>query len=92
VTTIGWALGRDEPAEAVEFLVEEERLWRAPLDTPRPDIEEAFSGREVGTPGFRTTINVQQLPPNIELGVFAVLPGERRVRFATLRCEDGSGG
>lgn len=92
VTTIGWVLGRDEPVEAVELWVAGERLWRAPVDVPRPDIERGFPDREVGTPGFRTTVNAQQLPPEITAEAIAVLPGERRARFAELRFEDGSGG
>ncbi len=92
VTTIGWVLGRDEPVEAVELWVEGERLWRAPVNLPRPDIERGFPERQVGSPGFRTTVNAQQLPPGISAEVFAVLPGERRVRFAEVCFEDGSGG
>jgi Glycosyl transferase family 2 len=92
VTTIGWVLGRDEPVEAFELWVAGKRLWRAPVDLPRPDIERAFPDREVGSPGFRTTVNAQQLPPDAAAEAVAVLPGERRVRFAELRFEDGSGG
>ncbi|MGN6258041.1 MAG: glycosyltransferase [Solirubrobacterales bacterium] len=92
VTTIGWALGREEPVEAVELWVAGERVWRAPVDLPRPDIERGFPDRDVGTPGFRTTVNAQQLPPGACAEVVAVLPGERRARFAEMRFEDGSGG
>lgn len=92
VTTIGWVLGREEPVEAVELWAEGERVWRAPVDRPRPDIERGFPDRDVGSPGFRTTVNAQQLPPDAEAEVLAVLPGERRVGFARLRFEDGSGG
>lgn len=92
VTMIGWALGRGEPVEAVELWVEGERLWRAPVDVPRPDLERGFPERDVGRPGFRTTVNAQQLPAGVEAEVVAVLPGERRLRFARLRFEDGSGG
>jgi glycosyltransferase involved in cell wall biosynthesis len=92
VTTIGWVLGRDEAVEAVEFWAGGERLWRAPVDLPRPDIERAFPDRQVGRPGFRTTVNALQLPPESLVEVVAVLAGERRARFAELRFEDGSGG
>jgi hypothetical protein len=92
VTTSGWVLGRDEPVEAVELWVEGERLWRAPVNLPRPDIEKAFPDHRVGSPGFRTTVNVQLLPPGISAEVYAVLPEERRARFAELHFEDGSGG
>jgi glycosyl transferase family 2 len=92
VTTIGWVLGREEAVEAVELWAAGERLWRMPVNVPRPDIERGFPDREVGTPGFRTTVNAQQLPPGSSAEAVAVLPGERRVRFAVLRFDDGSGG
>jgi hypothetical protein len=92
VTAIGWVLGRDEAVEAVEFWAGGKRLWRAPVDLPRPDIERAHPDRGVGTPGFRTTVNALQLPPQSLVEVVAVLPGGRRARFAELRFEDGSGG
>jgi hypothetical protein len=91
ISTIGWALGREQAVEAVELRVDGERMWRAPVNLPRPDIEAGFPDREVGTPGFRTTLNVQQLPAGAIAEVFAVLPGERTVRFAELRFRDGSG-
>jgi hypothetical protein len=89
---IGWVLGREEAVEAIELRVGGERLWRAPVDVPRPDIERGFPGREVGRPGFRTTGNAQQIPPGSVAEAFAVLSGERRVRFAELRFDDGSDG
>lgn len=92
VTTIGWVLGDDEPVEAFELWVGEERLWRAPVDQPRPDIERGFPDREVGTPGFRTTVNAHGLASGAVAEAVAVLPGEQRVRFAELRFDDGSGG
>ena len=91
ITTIGWVLGREELVEAVELWIGDERLWRAPVDQPRPDIERGFPDREVGTPGFRTTVNAQQLESGVTAEVVAVLPGERRARFAKLRFDDGSG-
>jgi hypothetical protein len=92
VTMIGWVLGREEQVEAVELWVGSKRLWRTPVDLPRPDIERGFPDREVGAPGFRTTVNAQQLPPGTSAEALAVLSGERRVRFAELRFDDGSGG
>jgi len=92
VTMIGWVLGRDEPVEAIELWAAGERLWRAPVDVPRPDIERGFPDRPVESPGFRTTVNAQQLPPGTSAEAFAVLPGERRLRFAELRFDVGSGG
>jgi len=92
VTTIGWVLGGEEPVEAIELWVGEKRLWRAPVDQPRPDIERGFPDREVGTPGFRTTVNAQGLEPGTCAEVVAVLAGGQRLRFAELRFDDGSGG
>lgn len=91
ISMIGWVLGRDDPVETVELRVDGERVWRAPVEIPRPDIEAGFPDRQVGTPGFRTTVNAQQLAPGAVAEVFALLPGERAVRFAELRFRDGSG-
>jgi hypothetical protein len=92
ITTIGWVLGRDELVEAIEWSVDGRRLWRAPVDVPRPDIEQGFEGKVVGTPGFRTTVNAQSLPAGSVAEVFAVLSGERRVRFAEMRFSGGAEG
>jgi Glycosyl transferase family 2 len=92
ISTIGWVLGRDEPVEAIELSVGGRRIWRAPVDVRRPDIEKGFSDREVGTPGFRTTVNAQQLPPGSTADVVAVLTGGRRARFAEMRFAGGAGG
>lgn len=91
VPTAGWVLGRDELVEAVELRVDGRRLWRAPVDVRRPDIEKGFGNRDVGRPGFRTTVNAQLIAPDSVAQVFAVLPGERKLRFAELRFSDAGG-
>jgi glycosyltransferase involved in cell wall biosynthesis len=85
VDVFGWALGAERPAVAVEFSVDGEPFWRAPLRYERPDLAEAFPERpEAGRAGFRTTLNLIGTPPELELALSVVLKGQRRVPLATI--------
>ena len=87
----GWVLGRETAVREIEWRCGDEVIWRAPVNRPRPDIEEAFPELEVGAPGFRTTLNTCDLPrPSVVEG-FAVLADGRRAPFALLRLQDGEG-
>jgi len=86
VDVLGWALGAEREAVAVEFEIGDEVFWRAPLRAERPDLAEAFPEHAgAGRAGFRTTLNVIGTPAEFELGVSAVLRGHRRVRLGTIR-------
>ncbi len=83
---IGWTIGAEREAVAVEFSYEGKPFWRASLRAERPDLAEAFPGRgEAGRAGFRTTLNLLGTAAEFEVGVAAVLEGQRRVPFATIR-------
>jgi glycosyltransferase involved in cell wall biosynthesis len=85
----GWLLGEEAPVRAVEWLREDELVWRNPVDQPRPDIAEGFPGLDVGKPGFRTTLNALRLPAETLLTGVAVLADGSRADFARLRLRDG---
>jgi len=87
----GWVLGREAKVLAIELTSGEESLWRAPLNQPRPDIEQAFPDVEVGLAGFRTTFNAIELPGAVELTATAVLADGTRAPFARLRLRGGEG-
>jgi glycosyltransferase involved in cell wall biosynthesis len=88
VDVTGWALGADARAVAVEFGIDGEVFWRAPLRTPRPDVAEAFPDRpESASAGFSTTLNMIGTPPRFEVEVSVVLEGQRRARLATIAGE-----
>jgi hypothetical protein len=86
VDLLGWALGEDARAVAVEFLIDGKVFWRAAVRAERPDLAEAFPDYpDAGRAGFRTTINLVGTPPEFEIELGAVLKGQRRVPFGILR-------
>jgi glycosyltransferase involved in cell wall biosynthesis len=62
ISVVGWVVGEDGDANAVEFEAGGEVVWRAPVRIERPDVAAAFPELEVGRPGFQTTLNVQAIP------------------------------
>lgn len=86
VDVIGWAIGSDRPAVAVEFSYRGEQFWRAGLRSERPDLAEAFPEREeAARAGFRTTLNLLGTAAEFEVEVAAVLKGQQRVPIGTIR-------
>jgi glycosyltransferase involved in cell wall biosynthesis len=88
ISVVGWALGRERPAVAIEFESGGDVIWRAPVHVRRPDVVEAFPDLAVGAPGFETTLNAQELPNGSVTTVLAVLAGGMRAPFAELRLRD----
>lgn len=88
VDVVGWALGSDAPAVAVEFAIDGEVFWRAPVRAPRPDVAETFPDRPgSGSAGFSTTLNLIGTPPRFEVEVSVVLKGQRRARLGMIAGE-----
>jgi len=86
VDVIGWALGSDREAVAVEFSYDGKPFWRAGLRAERPDLAQAFPERgEASRAGFRTTLNLLGTAAEFEVEVAAVLKGQRRVPVGTIR-------
>jgi glycosyltransferase involved in cell wall biosynthesis len=86
VDLLGWALGESARVVAVEFLVDGRVFWRAAVRAERPDLAKAFPDYpDAGRAGFRTTINLIGTPPEFEVELTAVLKGQRRVPFGTVR-------
>jgi glycosyltransferase involved in cell wall biosynthesis len=85
VDVLGWALGADARAVAIEFSIGPESFWRAPLRAERPDLVEAFPELpEAARAGFRTTLNLIGTPAEFELEIAVVLKGQRRAHLATI--------
>jgi len=86
VDLIGWAIGSEREAVAVEFSYQGNPFWRASLRAERPDLAEAFPDRrEAGRAGFRTTLNLLGTGAEFEVEVAAVLKGQQRVPFGRIR-------
>jgi glycosyltransferase involved in cell wall biosynthesis len=85
VDVLGWALGAQARAVAIEFSIGGEPFWRVPLRAERPDLAEAFPDMpEAARAGFRTTLNMIGTPAEFELEIAVVLKGQRRARLATI--------
>jgi glycosyltransferase involved in cell wall biosynthesis len=85
IDLIGWVLGRDVPAVAVEVVYEGAVVRRALVDNYRPDIEEAFADVSgAAQSGFRTTVGVTGMG-ELELEVRAVLRDQSRVPLGKIR-------
>jgi glycosyltransferase involved in cell wall biosynthesis len=85
VDVLGWALGAERRAVAVEFAIDGETFWRVPLREERPDLAAAFPDNpEAGRAGFRTTLNLIGTPAEFEIGVSVVLKDQRLAPLATI--------
>ena len=85
VDVLGWSIGADKRAVAVEFAIDGKSFWRAPLRAERTDLTDAFPDRsEAGRSGFKTTLNMIGTPAEFELEVLVVLKGQRRVHLGTI--------
>jgi glycosyltransferase involved in cell wall biosynthesis len=85
VDVLGWALGADARAVAIEFSFGGKPFWRAPMRAERPDLADAFPETpEAARAGFRTTLNMIGTPAEFELEISVVLKGQRRARLATV--------
>jgi glycosyltransferase involved in cell wall biosynthesis len=86
VDVLGWAIGAEAEAVAVEFSIGDRVFWRAPLRARRPDLAEAFPDvAQASQAGFRTTLNLIGTPPEFKLTVAVVLADQRRAELAAIR-------
>jgi glycosyltransferase involved in cell wall biosynthesis len=94
VTVAGWVVGDRSPAVAVEFEHGGNLVWRAPVGRARSDVVEAFPDASVGRPGFQTTINVCDLPPDAGVTAVGVFADGSRIALGELafsEAPDGAG-
>jgi len=70
----GWAIGESAPAVAVELVHGNDLVGRAPLDQPRPDLEQAFPERTgIGNAGFGMVVSLVGRGPGLPIEVRVVL-------------------
>lgn len=83
---VGWVVGKDAAAVAVEIVVAGTVACRASVDVQRPDIAAAFPAVEdAANSGFRALVTVVSAEPHLDLEVLAVLASQERVPLARLR-------
>lgn len=81
----GWVIGREAAPVAVDIEDESGVRWRVPVGNPRPDVAAAYPDVEGASAcGFSRSLPWTHLPPRSDIHLWAVLPGERRSRFATI--------
>jgi hypothetical protein len=85
VTIAGWIVGHGGTAESIDFEVDGEVVWRAPVSRARGDVLDAFPGVAVANCGFQTTLNVHEIPPDAVTVLLAVFADGTRVPLAELR-------
>lgn len=86
IIVAGWALGRNSPAVAVEFVNDGTVLQRVPIDILRSDIVAAFPevpGAERS--GFQTTLDLSEMAPAFDLPVQTVFEDGNRVQIGVIR-------
>jgi hypothetical protein len=88
VMVAGWVVGDGGAASAIEFEHAGEVVWRAPVGRERSDVAEAFSGAEVGKPGFQTTLNACELPLGAQVTAFGVFNDGKRIPICELTLSD----
>jgi hypothetical protein len=70
----GWAIGESSPAVAVELVHGDDLVASAPIDQPRPDLEQAFPERTgIGNSGFTTVASLVARDPDIPVEIRALL-------------------
>lgn len=83
---VGWVLGADRPAVAVELVAGGDVVAQVPVRVARPDLADAYPDVPgAGCSGFRTQLTIVLAEPHVDLEVQAVLDTHERVPFATIR-------
>lgn len=83
---IGWALGRDRSAVAVEVREEGRLLQRSQIRTDRPDVAAAFPNvADASRAGFSTVVRTLPMGAEFELDVAVVLEDGVRVSLGKIR-------
>lgn len=81
----GWVLPEEEPALAVEFVVEGSVVGRAVVDRARPDVEEIHDDLPYASHcGFEHRLNAAAVRDEVSMTIRVVLNPATRVRIADL--------
>jgi hypothetical protein len=81
----GWVLGDEQPIQEIEIHHGGVVIRRTPLDQQRPDVARDYPDSPgSGTSGFRTSVSVIGLEPEVEIQVRAVLVDGTRSRLGSV--------
>lgn len=74
LTIDGWVIGAQSPARQLEIVYNGEIIQKSEIDLPRPDVAKAYSHiPNIENTGFRALVDINRLPPEIELFVRVIL-------------------
>src|SRR5829696_3131343 len=81
----GWVLGNDQSVQEIEIHQGGVVIRRAPLDQHRPDVARDYPDSPgSGISGFRTSVSVIGLEPDVALQLRAVLTDGSRARLCSV--------
>jgi hypothetical protein len=82
----GWVLGKKSQVLGVEIISDGLLLQYIPVEDDRPDVFRRFPEAEsTNTPGFSSTISVDQMPTENELVVQAVFSDHHRLLLGSIK-------
>jgi hypothetical protein len=82
----GWVLGNQSQVLGVEIISDGSLVQFIPVGNPRPDVLREFPEAEsTNTPGFSSTISVDQMPTENELVVQAVFSDHNRLLLGSIK-------
>jgi hypothetical protein len=91
IAVSGWVVGYGQAARLVEFELDGEVVWRAPVNVRRVDVGAARSEPAIERCGFRTTLNAQEIATGAAARLLAVFADGSRIPFAELRLSEAGG-
>jgi SAM-dependent methyltransferase len=82
----GWIDWTGEPPAWIEVVHGDRVLRESPLDTPRPDVRNAYPDvSNAAEPGYRALVGLAGLPREFEVMLRAAYPDGRKVPFRSIR-------
>ena len=86
IRLVGWVVGRNSPAVAVEFLSNGQVINTAPINQKRPGVAKAYPQvAQAKISGFATEIKLISLPKKSELTLQAILKDKSCIPLGSLK-------
>lgn len=80
---IGWAIGKQSRAIALEIINQEKIIATTKINQPRPDVAQVYPESDGAIEsGFSTTLKLAELPHNAQLNLRVVLADRTSVKLA----------
>lgn len=91
IKLVGWVVGKNSPAVAVEIIINGQVINTVPINKQRPGVAKAYPQvAHAKTSGFSTEIQIFGLPKEAELTLQAILKDKTRVPLGSLKLKSKS--